>query len=102
MTHLEIISSIFENHEIFKFPNLKYEKMNKSKKHPISEGITFESLEFAGEIFSYDGEMKYYELEFLIFKNEKYYAKIIEKLNKTELNKFITKFLAKKLLELKK
>ena len=64
--------------------------------------ITFESLEFAGEIFSYDGEMKYYELEFLIFKNEKYYAKIIEKLNKTELNKFITKFLAKKLLELKK
>ena len=102
MTHLETIISIFENHEICKFPGLKYEKMSKSKKHPISEGITFNSLKFAGEIFSYDGEMKYYELEFLIFENEKYFSKITEKLNKTELNKFITEFLTEKLLELKK
>lgn len=100
MDYLKTIVTIFENHEISKYSELKYEQFNKSEKYPLSEGIIFESLDFAGEIFYYKN-MEYCEMEFLIFKNEKHKFKIIEKPNLTELRKEITEFLNKNTIELK-
>jgi hypothetical protein len=100
MDYLKTIVSTFENHEIYKYSELKYERFNKSIKHPSSEGIIFESLDFAGEIFYYKN-MEYCEMEILIFKTENHKFKIIENLNLIELGKTITEFLNKSLIELK-
>jgi hypothetical protein len=102
MTGLKTIFSIFENHEISNYPELKYQKLEKSEKYPSSEGITFKTSKFSGEIFFYDNEeMKYCEMEFLIYNKEKYFVKIVEELNKKKLNNSISEFLTKNLLELK-
>lgn len=100
MDYLKTIVSIFENHEISKYSELKYEQFTKSEKHPSSEGIIFESLDFAGEIFYYKN-MEYYEMEFLIFKTERHKFKTIENPNLAELRKAITEFLNKSINELK-
>jgi len=102
MEYLKIISKTFEQHNIFKVSELKYEKFTKSMNYPSSEGIIFETNNFAGEIFYYsNGEMEYLEIEFLIFKREKFEFKIVEKINKSELSKIISGFLTERLTELK-
>ncbi|WP_452219440.1 hypothetical protein [Lacinutrix salivirga] len=102
MEYLKIISKTFEQHNISKISELKYEKFTKSKNYPSSEGVRFETNNFAGEIFYYsNGEMEYLEIEFLIFKTEKFEFKIVEKTKKTELNKIISEFLTERLTELK-
>jgi hypothetical protein len=102
MEYLKIISKTFEEHNIYKVSELKYAKFSKSIYYPSSEGIKFETNNFAGEIFYYsNGEMEYLEIEFLIFKTEKSEYKIIEKIKKSELNNIITEFLSERLTELK-
>ncbi|MCK5441314.1 MAG: hypothetical protein KAJ23_05455 [Maribacter sp.] len=102
MDYLKTITSIFEKHEISQYSELRYQKLTKSEKHPSSEGIIFESNVFAGEIFYYaNGNMEYCEMEFLIFNREKYKYKLVEKLNLTELEKSMAKFLTERITELK-
>jgi len=102
MNYLNIIIDIFNEHEISKYSELKIRKLNKTKSYPISEGIQFESNDFAGEIFCYSGdEMEYCEMEFLIYFGEKYKAKVIEKGNPKELEKSIVEFLTDRITELK-
>lgn len=103
MKYLKIISKTFEQHEIFKVSELKYQKLTKSVNHPSSEGIIFETKNFSGEIFYYSNvEMEYLEFEFFIFSKEKFVFKIVEKINKSELSKIISGFLTEILTELKK
>ena len=102
MEYLKIISKTFEQHEIFKVSELKYQKLTKSVNHPSSEGIIFKTNIFAGEIFYYsNGEMEYLELEFLIFSGEKFESQIVEKIKKSELNKIVSEFLTERLIQLK-
>ena len=101
MDYLKKIKLIFEQHEIYKYFELKYQEFNKSKKHPSSEGILFESPDFSGEIFYYKNEeMEYCEMEILIYHKENHKFKIIEKPNSIELEKSITEFLNKSINEL--
>jgi hypothetical protein len=102
MEYLKIISKTFEQHVIFKVSELKYEKFTKSVNHPSSEGIKFETNNFAGEIFYYSiEEMEYLEIEFLVFNGEKFEFKIVEKIKISELNKIISEFLTERLTEIK-
>jgi len=102
MDFLKEITAIFRQHEISQYSELNFQIFNKSEKHPSSEGITFESPNFAGEIFYYANKvMEYCEMEILIFKREKYRFKIIEKPNLKELKKKIAEFLTEIINELK-
>ena len=102
MEYLKIISKTFEQHNIFKVSELKYEKFTKSVNHPSSEGITFKTNNFAGEIFHYSNEeMEYLEIEFLIFNGEKFDFKIVDNIKISELNKIISEFLTERLIEIK-
>ena len=90
---MNTIIDIFSEHEISKYSDLKIWELNKSERYPISEGIKFESNDFAGEIFYYSGnEMEYCEMEFLIYLGEIYKAKVIEKTSSIELKKSVTEF----------
>ena len=103
MDYLKIIISIFEQHEISEYSELKFQKFSKSEKYPSSEGIIFEASDFSGEIFHYsNGEMEYLEIEFLNYKTGKFEFKIVEKIKEVELNKIISEFITERLTELKK
>ena len=50
MNYLNTIIDIFNEHEVSKYSELKIRKLNNSERYPISEGIQFESNDFAGDI----------------------------------------------------
>ncbi|MEH1009532.1 hypothetical protein VDP25_17470 [Winogradskyella sp. ECml5-4] len=96
------ILKTFKEHQISEDLELKILEFNKSERYPSSEGIQFESNHFAGEIFYYSGdEMKYCEMEFLIYLGENYKTKIVEEIDPIKIEKRITEFLNERMNELK-
>ncbi len=102
MNYLDFIENTFNQHPISKYSKLKILKFNPSKRHPISEGIQFESDNFAGEIFYYSGDkMQYCEMEILFYSGENnYIAKVVEQSDKSLLKESITGFLNESMIKL--